>query len=140
LTDAQYAKLVEADYTHWQTAPSAGSAGACMDRNIGITSPICAARKTAYDAARQKFQDDLERSRPSSRLMAMHAQLRQDLAVIEASDREMGRIIDTGDQAAFEDFYNSRRRRDALIKLDHDASQLILCAYADQDLFQAVCR
>jgi hypothetical protein len=132
--------LIAADYQHWQTIGPSASAGACLDRNIGVTSPICAAEKAAHDAALRKFQDDLERSRPSSRLMAIREQLRQDLAVVEASSREMGRIIDTGDQAAFEDFYTSPRRRDAFMKLDHDTSQLILCASADQNLFQAVCR
>jgi hypothetical protein len=142
LTDAQYADLIQADLRHYQEAAGPPApAPVCFGGNPGITSPICTARIAAFSQARQKFQDDLEHSRPPSRLRTMHEQLRQDLASIETFDREFDRIVPTGDQAAFDGVYDSPSRVAAYTKFDDDASQLILCARTqDQAYFERKCR
>jgi hypothetical protein len=71
----------------------------------------------------------------------MHQKLRQDLATVESVDKEADRILATGNQAKFDEFYQSPFRLAALRKLDDDVLQAIRCARTlDQEYFERVCR
>jgi hypothetical protein len=146
LTDAQYVDLIEADLKNYHEAPASAlvpqpEPPVFFGGNPGITSPVCTARMAAYNRARQKFQDDLERSEPPSRLRAVHQMLRQDLATVEAFDKDADRIVATGNQAKFDEFYQSPFRQAVLKKLDDDVLQAIRCARTlDQECFERVCR